>query len=267
MFKVMVFLSSKSAPRLTTPEQLERARTALDAERSRVAALTLFARRMSHDMSNYVTVVRTYSELLLADLPASGSAHGDAFEIYRAADAMVDYMQHIGRFALAATARPGTVQLDEILNKIIKDNSAAPRIRADLFSEATVRIDAAWLVDAMNELITNAIEASPKHSAIDIRACTEVIVAPIVDSGVPIEAGTWALIEVADSGAGIGEEMKRHALDPFVTTKAAERGAGFGLALARSAVWQAGGQLVLDGSSMSKPGTQVRLWLPIAATA
>ena len=240
MLKAMVFLTSDSASLLATPEQLERARTALEAERSRVAALTLFARRMSHDISNFVTVVRTYSELLMADLPASGSAHADVVEIHRSADAMVAYMQRVGRFARAATARPATVQLDETIDAVVKENVAASRIRAELFSEATVRIDASFLADALNELIANAVEASPKNSTIDIRACTEIIAAPMIDSGVPIEAGTWALIEVADSGTGVAEDMKRRALDPFVTTKTAERGAGFGLALARSVVWQAG---------------------------
>ncbi|MEP6779780.1 MAG: HAMP domain-containing sensor histidine kinase [Gemmatimonadaceae bacterium] len=267
MLKIMVLLTSESVSLSATSEQLECARAALEAEKSRAAAIALVTRRMSHDMSNYVTAVRAYSELLLADLPATGSAHADVLEIHRAADAMIHYMQRIGRFTQVAVERPGTVQLDAAINSIIKENAAAPRIRAVLLSEATVRIEARWLVDAMNELIANAIEASPQHSLVDVRASTKIIAVPMIDGGVPIEAGVWACIEVADSGAGIDEDIKRRALDPFVTTKIAERCAGFGLTLARSAVWQAGGQLVLDGPSVKKPGTQVRLWLPVTGRA
>ncbi|MEP6764154.1 MAG: HAMP domain-containing sensor histidine kinase [Gemmatimonadaceae bacterium] len=248
---------------MATPEQLERSRIALEAERSRFAALLLFARHVSHDMSNYITVVRTYSELLLADLPTTGSPHADVLEIHRAADAMVDYMQRIGRFARTSTARPGLVQLDETLHNIIKESVAVTRIRINLNSAAAVRIDAVWLADALREVLKNATEASPENSVIEVRTCIETVAAPMIDSGVPIEVGMWALIEVTDSGVGIGLDMRSRALDPFVTTKTAERGAGFGLALARSAVWQAGGQLVIDEPDSTRGGTQVRLWLPL----
>ncbi len=68
-------------------------------------ALVRFAKRVSHDINNYSTVVRTYSELLLADLPVGNPMHADVEEVRRAADATVNYLQRVTQFARAGTMR------------------------------------------------------------------------------------------------------------------------------------------------------------------
>src|SRR5437763_3131874 len=116
----MISLTSENASQPASAEELARARAWLEAERGRVAAQITFARRMSHDMSNYVTVVRTYSELLMADLPATGSARSDATEIHRAADGMIEYMHRMVRFARTANARLAVVPFDGAVNDVAK---------------------------------------------------------------------------------------------------------------------------------------------------
>jgi two-component system cell cycle sensor histidine kinase/response regulator CckA len=244
------------------PEDLATARAQLEAERGRVAALALFARRMSHDMSNFVTVVRTYSELLLADLPATSATHADVLEIHRAADAMIEYMQRIAGFARSSSGRAATVVLDDVVGEVVREPSSQQRVREQLASKASVRIDASLLVDALRELLANAREASPAGATVHVTSWREVAAAPLVDGGMPIEAGTWAVVQFADEGAGFSSDANRQSLDPFVTTKVGVRGAGFGLALARGVAWQAGGQLVLGPARGAKPGGSIRLWLP-----
>ncbi|MDQ6612722.1 MAG: hypothetical protein M3Y64_09845, partial [Gemmatimonadota bacterium] len=150
-------------------DDVARARARLEADRRQVAALTLFARRMSHDLSNYVTVVRTYSELLSADLPDDGTARADVLEIHRAADAMVHYLQRVNRFARPAIARPGTVAIDEALIEIVDRHEALGRIEVALASKAVICIDGSDLADAVSELLKNAFEATPVDEAIQLR--------------------------------------------------------------------------------------------------
>ena len=248
--------------RAATPEALTEARATLAAERRRVAALSLFARRMSHDMSNFVTVVRTYSELLLADLPPDGPVHGDVEEIHRAADAMIEYMQRIVRFARTGGAVPGALSFDEAIADAVKSSAHSSRVRVQLASDATVNIDAILLADSVRELIANACEASPATSFVHVRTWNESVREAIVDGGMPIDAGAWSVLEIADEGPGFASEVAADALDPFVTTKHAVRGAGFGLSLARSAAWNGGGQMIVETRSSAEPGTRVRMWLP-----
>ena len=255
-------MTNTNESREATAEELRDARAALAAERKRVAALSLFARRMTHDMSNFVTVVRTYSELLLADLPPAGTTFADVQEIHRAADAMIDYMHRIVKFARTGGARPGPVQLDDVVSDVLKSSTSALPIAARLDAGSLVYVDSMWLADAVRELLTNASEASSPSSQISLRTWTESISAPVVDCGMPIEPGTYAVLEVADDGAGMSAAIRADALDPFVTTKQAVRGAGFGLTVARSAAWSGGGQLVIDTAAGEQSGTRIRIWLP-----
>ena len=72
-----------------------------------------------------------------------------------------------------------------------------------------------------------------------------------------------ALLEVADSGEGIGAEDLKRIFDPFFTTK--ERGTGLGLAIVHRIVEAHGGEL----SVRSEPGkgSTFRVALPIAGPA
>ncbi|MFO0094965.1 MAG: hypothetical protein ACK54K_11750, partial [Gemmatimonadaceae bacterium] len=74
--------------------------------------LIRYARQLSHDLNNFTTVVRTYSELLLTELPAATSTHADVAEIQRAAESMVQYLQRVTRFARASSMRRSPVAVD-----------------------------------------------------------------------------------------------------------------------------------------------------------
>jgi CheY-like chemotaxis protein/anti-sigma regulatory factor (Ser/Thr protein kinase) len=74
------------------------------------------------------------------------------------------------------------------------------------------------------------------------------------------QAGEWAVVEVADTGIGMDEEVRRRAVEPFFTTKGAQ-GSGLGLAMVYGTMRRHDGGLELE----SEPGrgTTVRLIFPI----
>jgi signal transduction histidine kinase len=69
-----------------------------------------------------------------------------------------------------------------------------------------------------------------------------------------------AVLEIADSGRGMDEEVRRRAFDPFFTTKAVGAGVGLGLSIAHAIVSSLGGSLELFSEVGS--GTRVRVTLP-----
>jgi len=73
--------------------------------------------------------------------------------------------------------------------------------------------------------------------------------------------GPMALITIADTGAGIPENIRGRIFDPFFTTKEVGRGTGQGLAIARSVVERHNGSLTFE-SEVGK-GTTFRISLPI----
>jgi hypothetical protein len=74
-----------------------------------------------------------------------------------------------------------------------------------------------------------------------------------------------AHVGVTDNGRGMTDEVRRHALDPFFTTKKRGLGTGLGLPLVRGVVQSAGGSLSID--SAPGLGTTVTLTVPAIEAA
>lgn len=244
------------------PTSLEAAEATLAEARRRTAALAVFSRRLSHDLSNFLTVIRTYSELLLADVSPDDPSRADLGEIGQAADETVAYLQRASAFGRALHAPVGPLAIDGLVTAATAQLLASGRgpIECEATSGARAQAAAGVLAEALHELVTNAREAAGAAATLRVRTRHVVQDAPAIDGGVPIPAGAWGVIEVRDPGPGFAATLEPDACDPFVTSKAGVRGAGLGLAIARAAAWGAGGQLTLgrDGDE-----TVARLYLPL----
>lgn len=204
-------------------------------------ALSLYARRIAHDLNNFSTVVRTYSELLLSELPTDSSTYSDIAEIQRAAENMVQYISRVTRFARVASLRMCAVDVSSGIAQAVERLCAehpGRKIVMELAPGALISADPVWWKDVILELLLNAHEAAPPESP--------VIVSVQV-------AGDWIETTVADLGNGISEELNGRAMEPFVTTKQGVRGAGMGLTLARAFAEAAGGSI-----SISRYANQTR---------
>jgi CheY-like chemotaxis protein/anti-sigma regulatory factor (Ser/Thr protein kinase) len=72
------------------------------------------------------------------------------------------------------------------------------------------------------------------------------------------------MLEVADTGPGIPQELQRRIFDPFFTTKPRGVGSGLGLPLCRNIVQGHGGTLYF--ASQPGHGTTVRVTVPVVAS-
>ncbi len=242
--------------------ELIAARQELAEAHRRTDALAFFARRMAHDLSNFLTVIRTYSELMLGDLPSDSTSRADLLEIAQAADTTVAYVQRSSTFGRAVNSKVMPLQLDDLLRDVVQqaDDIGHGPIMLSLSSSATVSSSAAVLAEAITELLVNAREAGPAPAPIVVRSRVESSNETAVDRGVPITPGRWAVVEIIDRGAGIAASVAPNAFDPFVTSKSGVRGAGFGLTIARAAAWASGGELTLgDADGL----TVARMYLPV----
>jgi PAS domain S-box-containing protein len=116
----------------------------------------------------------------------------------------------------------------------------------------------AELRQVFTNLIANAIEAAGHHGRIRIR----------VDAAEAGELdGAGAIVEVADSGAGISPEAAKRLFQPFFTTKGAD-GTGLGLWVSMGIVQKHGGSISLVESTEAQlPGACIRVFLPARTLA
>jgi two-component system, NtrC family, sensor kinase len=77
--------------------------------------------------------------------------------------------------------------------------------------------------------------------------------------------GDYAVISIADTGAGIPEDIRSRIFDPFFTTKEVGRGTGQGLAMVHTIVDKYAGRLHVD-SAVGR-GTTFEIALPIHGAA
>jgi signal transduction histidine kinase len=109
-----------------------------------------------------------------------------------------------------------------------------------------VELDAQQMERVLVNLVKNALEASPRGSAVDVMAGRV--------------AGGLEIL-VADAGPGISPEARRNLFVPYFTTKPG--GSGIGLALARQIVVAHGGTITAERSPSG--GTLMRVLFPDVA--
>jgi signal transduction histidine kinase len=115
-----------------------------------------------------------------------------------------------------------------------------------------VPVDALSLRQALLNLLTNAIDATPPNGTIGVAARV-----------LPAEPGQRAQLELAvsDSGHGMSPAEIRNAFEPFYTTKEPGRGTGLGLVIVEHIVRAHGGQV--SAESAPGEGTTIRVRLPV----
>lgn len=119
--------------------------------------------------------------------------------------------------------------------------------KIELSPAPKVQADADELIEAICEIMVNAVEAMAPHGGI-LNVC----------SG---RAYGRAQIQIKDSGVGMDENELKYATHPFFTTKG-ERRLGVGLTLAKAAIRRHGGSLRIE--SEKGVSTTVTITLPPA---
>jgi len=113
---------------------------------------------------------------------------------------------------------------------------------------------------AIMNLVLNARDAMPDGGEIAIR------LKPVQVSGdVELQDGRYLCIEVADTGAGMSNDVAARAFDPFFTTKPVGKGTGLGLSMVYGVARQSGGRAGIR--SEPGKGTIVSILLPETVAA
>ncbi|MEP6623087.1 MAG: HAMP domain-containing sensor histidine kinase, partial [Acidimicrobiia bacterium] len=110
----------------------------------------------------------------------------------------------------------------------------AVRLAADLDQTLTVRVAPGSVEQALDNLIANAIDVSPRDGAI------------VVDAR--LRSG-FVEVRVTDDGPGMTDEQRARALDRFWRASAGGGGSGLGLAIVRQLIEADGGTVGLEAAS------------------
>jgi two-component system, sensor histidine kinase and response regulator len=148
-----------------------------------------------------------------------------------------------------------TADLGEIAESVVEEmRSEAERKHIALaFSPAgapRLPVDATRIAQLLGNLISNAVKFTPDGGKIEVRVGTD---------------GDKAVLEVADTGAGIAAADRERIFDRFFRSKMATQqmipGTGLGLTIAKNIVTAHHGVITVD--SDEGHGSTFRVWLPL----
>ncbi len=221
---------------------------------------------LAHDFNNLLTVITGNLEMIEVRLQdaklrvllreAQGAAHDGAKLTAQLLafgrrqplnPQLVDVGELVSNFSKLLTRTLGeTIELSTVVNG----------------SSNLALIDVSQLQNTLLNLGLNARDAMPNGGRLTVEISTTVLDRDYALMYPEVRMGHYVLIAVTDTGVGMTEEVKRHAFEPFYTTKGTGAGTGLGLSMVYGFVKQSGGQIRL----YSEPdrGTSVRLFLPAA---
>lgn len=236
-------------------------------ERERLRALGEMSSGVAMDFNNQLTVLIGYSELLLLNnaqmLNNKPMAVRYLETIHTAAQDSAAVVSRLRDFS--RTREEGDIFLALDLQALVHEvahltrpkwreqaRAAGRQVQVCLELEPVPAIagNAAELREGVTQLIFNAVDSMTQGGMITLRTRRE---------------GSMVVVEVADTGTGMTEEVRRRCLEPFFTTKGGEGNGGLGLSMVYGVVKRHDGRL--EVTTEAGKGSTFSLRFPLSAVA
>jgi two-component system, cell cycle sensor histidine kinase and response regulator CckA len=221
---------------------------------------------VAHDFNNLLTIITSYSELALDDIPRDTPLESKIQEILLAARRAAELTRQLLAFSRKQPQALRVADLNQIITSISK---TLPRLIGEDIEFSfvpgagigSVRVDPLQIEQILMNLAANARDAMPQGGHLRVETSDVKLDDHYVDrKRAVIPLGQYALITVTDDGAGIPPEHLPHIFEPFYTTKPASKGTGLGLATVYGIVKQNKG--FIWAYSEHTMGTVFKIYLP-----
>jgi signal transduction histidine kinase/ActR/RegA family two-component response regulator len=228
-----------------TRESLERAEERL-RQAAKMEAVGRLAGGVAHDFNNILTVVLSYSEMLLHRVTESDPERADLLEIRRAGERAAELTKQLLAFSRKQIILPRVVSLNTVLTGV------APMLKRTLGEDVELnllqhpelwlsKVDPGQVEQVLMNLIVNARDAMPNGGTITIETLNAHLDEAYAAEHPEASVGDHVCIVVADTGHGMDRDTVRRMFEPFFTTKGVGTGTGLGLATVYGIVHQSGG--------------------------
>ncbi len=205
-------------------------------------------RIINHELNNSLAPISSmvHSARLIAQNPDHLPKLGRVFDtIEERTQHLASFLEGYAKFARLPKPRPDRVAWQPFLDNL---QALFPQGRFGAPPTTDGWFDAGQMQQALINLLKNALEAGGDGSDVEL--------------AVEVAADGASSVTISDRGSGMSDEVMRHALVPFFSTKA--KGTGLGLALCREIVDAHRGKLRL--SRREGGGMEISCWLPGKST-
>ncbi|CDM65019.1 PAS domain S-box protein [Pyrinomonas methylaliphatogenes] len=244
-------------PRKQLEDQLRQAQ--------KMEAVGRLAGGVAHDFNNLLTAIIGYADLALRRVREDESLRRQIAEIKKSAERAANLTRQLLAFSRKQIIQPKPLNLNEVvedmgkmLQRLLTENI---ELRLELYPDLwPTKVDPSQIEQVIVNLAVNARDAMPNGGLLTIRTANIETEESLLRHHPFIAPGKYVLLEVADTGCGMDEEVQRHIFEPFFTTKEPGKGTGLGLSTVYGIVKQSGGYVTVH----SRPGEGAifRIYLP-----
>jgi PAS domain S-box-containing protein len=230
----------------------------------KMEAVGRLAGGVAHDFNNLLTTILASTDLLLED-ELTPPVRADLEIIRQASSRASGLTGQLLAFSRQEKLQRRPIDLAALAEETVQllRRLLGAEVHVSMSREPQpipIEGDANQLAQVIVNLSLNARDAMPRGGTLTIRTGHRVLEAPATYHGITLAAGSYGVLEVTDTGAGMDADTLGRIFEPFFTTKAAGKGTGLGLATTLRIVAEHGGGIEVD--SVPGRGTSIRILLP-----
>ncbi|MEA3362460.1 MAG: PAS domain S-box protein [Thermodesulfobacteriota bacterium] len=232
----------------------------------RMEAIGTLTGGIAHDFNNILTVISGYVGLLQSQLVDEPKLLSKIEKIGEAAERGSQLTNGLLAYSRKKSEPSTPVDLNQLILNVqdIFWQVSGDRIEQNLSlseQQLVVLADPSQFEQVLVNLASNARDAMREGGTLAIGTEQTELDQDFCQTYGYGSPGLYALITVADSGAGIPKEIQQKIFDPFFTTKDTGKGTGLGLAMVYGIVKQHKGYILVD--SVPGEGACFKIYLPL----
>jgi two-component system sensor histidine kinase HydH len=219
-----------------------------EGEEKQLKSLGIMAASLAHEIRNPIGAMKGLTQLAQEDLPPDHSAQPQLKTVVSEAERLEKLVTDLLDFAHAREPQIREFQLSDVIAGIttmvqprLEASNVALRISATF--DSPIRSDPDGLKQVLLNTIMNAIEATPPGGTVELKA---------FDGN-----NDDLVVQIDDSGKGLGESSPNELFEPFTTKKA--RGTGLGLAVSKQIMDRLHGSLELENLPQGGARCSIRI--------
>jgi two-component system, cell cycle sensor histidine kinase and response regulator CckA len=231
----------------------------------KMEAIGSLAGGVAHDFNNVLSVILSYSQMILDDLEANDPLRSDVDEIRMAGERAAELTRQLLMFSRRQVIEPRVldlnavlVGLDKMLHRLLGEDIDLVSLPGSELGR--VRADPGSVEQVVMNLVVNARDAMPTGGQLTLETSNVDLDEVFASSNHDVKPGAYVMLAVSDTGTGMDKATQARIFEPFFTTKEKGKGTGLGLSTVFGIVQQSGGHVWVY-SEVGR-GTSFKVYLP-----